>query len=132
MSDVKIQQSMRNLEAALHRLGEALAEPNANPLMVDGTIQRFEFVIELFWKTLKRLLESEHVRAGTPKEVLRQAYQAEWLDQEDIWLAMLQDRNETSHIYNSAQAQAIYQRIRDEYYPVLKATCAFLKQRFMP
>ena len=54
MRKKKQSQSLRNLGAALERLREALQEPETNSLAVDGTIQRFEFVIELFWKTLKR------------------------------------------------------------------------------
>jgi nucleotidyltransferase substrate binding protein (TIGR01987 family) len=59
---------------ALTRLDEALAQPDENLLIVDGTIQRFEFVIELYWKTLKRMLEEEGVRSGTPRETIRAAF----------------------------------------------------------
>jgi len=37
---------------------------------IDGTIQRFEFVIELYWKTLKRLLALEGINTYTPRESL--------------------------------------------------------------
>lgn len=40
----KVNDSLTKLEAALKRLGEALAEDSSNPLFIDGTIQRFEFV----------------------------------------------------------------------------------------
>lgn len=43
MSD-KARQSLNNLGAALSRLREALSEPDTNPLAVDGTLQRLEFV----------------------------------------------------------------------------------------
>ena len=39
--------SIANLGRALDRLEEALAEPMTNTLAVDGTIQRFEFGLEL-------------------------------------------------------------------------------------
>ncbi len=48
MSGAKNIQSLKNLKSALERLQEALQEPEINPLAVDGTLQRFEFVIELF------------------------------------------------------------------------------------
>jgi hypothetical protein len=51
-------------------LAEALEEPESNPLAIDGTIQRFEFVYELFWKTFKNLLETEGITTYTPKEAL--------------------------------------------------------------
>jgi nucleotidyltransferase substrate binding protein (TIGR01987 family) len=112
MNNVKIQQSMLNLENALSRLKEALEVPKHNTLVIDATIQRFEFVIELYWKTLKRLLAAQGIEATTPKEVLKKAYAAEWLKDGTAWLQMLNDRNETSYIYNEKKAKEIYQHIQ--------------------
>ena len=74
---------------------------------MDGTIQRFEFVIELFWKTLKRLLAAEGIQTGTPREAMQRAFEANWLGDETAWLQMLKDRNETSHVYDEASAKKI-------------------------
>jgi nucleotidyltransferase substrate binding protein (TIGR01987 family) len=93
----KPSQSLVNLATALERLREALQEPEANKLAVDGTIQRFEFVFELYWKTLKRLLAWEGIQTQTPRETLQRAYQAGWLADETAWLQMLRDRSQTSH-----------------------------------
>lgn len=48
MNEAKINQSLTNLGHALARLREALQEQEANSLAIDGTIQRFEFVMELY------------------------------------------------------------------------------------
>lgn len=45
----KLKQSFTNLKKALSRLEEALHEDQENSLIVDGTIQRFEFTIESYW-----------------------------------------------------------------------------------
>ncbi len=111
MSEAKIRQSLHNLEKALSRLKEALAEPIDNEIVIDGTIQRFEFCIELFWKTLKRLLLFEGIETKTPRETLKQAYQIGWLNDETAWLEMLKDRNLTSHIYDEVMAGEIYNHI---------------------
>jgi nucleotidyltransferase substrate binding protein (TIGR01987 family) len=129
MSEIKIQDSLNNLGKALKRLKEALDEAPANSLYIDGTIQRFEFCIELFWKTLKRLLYSEGIEATTPKECLKKAYEVRWVENEAVWLQMLRDRNETSHVYNEDMAKQIYDRIRENY-PVMEQTYLFLFQRF--
>ncbi|MBC6445437.1 MAG: nucleotidyltransferase substrate binding protein [Alphaproteobacteria bacterium GM202ARS2] len=68
--------------------------------------------LELFWKTLKRLLAEEGVEISTPKETLRKAFQAGWLNDEAAWLEMLSDRNTTSHIYDEETAKRIYGNIR--------------------
>lgn len=129
MSDIKIKQSLLNLGNALDRLQDALAEPEHNSLIVDGTIQRFEFAIELFWKTLKRLLSAEGVDANTPKEVLKKAYAVHWIDDETVWLQMLRDRNETSHVYNEDKAEEIFQRIKTSYYSELRKVFEFLQTK---
>lgn len=74
MSTEQIRQSMENLSNALKRLQEALTENPTNPLIIDGTIQRFEFVIEIYWKTLKRLLSHEGIETNSPKDTLKHAY----------------------------------------------------------
>ncbi|MDO9459687.1 MAG: HI0074 family nucleotidyltransferase substrate-binding subunit [Alphaproteobacteria bacterium] len=118
MSADKIGQSLRNLELAVRRLKEALDEPETNPLAIDGTIQRFEFVFELNWKTLKRMLEADGIAATTPRAVLREAFMAQWINHEAAWLQMLSDRNDTSHTYDVLVALRVYGHIRANF-PIL-------------
>ncbi|WP_058306377.1 nucleotidyltransferase substrate binding protein [Gracilibacillus massiliensis] len=126
--DRKLQQSASNLEKSLLRLEEALHENQNNSLIVDGTIQRFEFTIELYWKTLKRLLQVEGIVAKTPKETLKEAYQVGWLENEKAWLQMLRDRNETSHTYNEELAIQIVENIQG-YFPEMKKTFFDLREK---
>lgn len=112
MTDPKLEDSLSNLASVLQRLREALAVPADQPLAVDGTIQRFEFAIEVCWKTLKRALAYEGIEALTPREAIVEAFAAGLVDDESAWLEMLRDRNLTSHIYDEAMALGIYGRIR--------------------
>lgn len=128
MSANKIGQSLRNLERAVSRLKEALNEPETNPLAIDGTIQRFEFAFELNWKTLKRMLEAEGIAAATPRAVLREAFTAQWIDDEAAWLQMLSDRNDTSHTYDVAIARRVYGHIRDNFPILSKAVKSYRAQ----
>jgi len=130
MSELKIKQSFDNLGKALLRLEEAVNTPHPNSLIVDGTIQRFEFTIELYWKALKRLLAQEGIETTTPRETLKEAYQIKWLNDETAWLQMLKDRNETSHIYNEAMAQRIYNNIKANL-PEMKRVYLELSQKFI-
>lgn len=126
MSDPKLSRSFGNLGRALDRLEEAVAQPEAaNPLVIDGTIQRFEFALELFWKSLKRLLAAEGIETATPKETIGAAFQAHWLHDQTAWLDMLADRNRTSHVYDEAMARSIHGRIKD-YAPLMRTTFARL------
>lgn len=122
----KLRQSISNLDKALIRLEEALMEDTNNSLIVDGTIRRFEFTIELYWKTLKRMLQAEGIESKTPRETLKEAYQAGWLQNDHLWLQMLKDRNETSHTYDEETALRILKNIKS-YFPEMKETFIMLK-----
>lgn len=128
LNDRKVNQSLENLGKAIQRLREALQESSENSLIVDGTIQRFEFTFELFWKTLKRLLETEGIKTKTPRETLKQGYMIGWLHNEEAWLQMLRDRNETSHVYDEEKAREIYRNIKS-YFPELENTFFSLKKQ---
>lgn len=126
----KLRRSFENLESALNRLEEALNENQENSLIVDGTILRFKLTIDVYWKTLKRLLAREGIEAKTPRETLKEAYQVGWLQNEQAWLQMLKDRNETSHAFDEEMARKILQNIV-HYFPDMKNTFQKLKQQYM-
>ena len=126
----KLMQSFTNLKKALSRLEEALNEKQENSLIVDGTIQRFESTIEIYWEMLKRLLLSEGIEAKTPCETLKEAYQVGWLQNEQAWLQMLKDRNETSHAYDEKMARKILENI-NRYFPEMKSTFHNLERQYM-
>ena len=111
MNDRALKRLLEDLDRSLDRLAEALAVPAEEPLAIDGTIQRFEFTFELFWKALRRLLARQGVEANSPKAVLQQAYRLGWLDDEPKWLKVLEDRNLTLHTYRETLALEIYGRI---------------------
>lgn len=71
---------------------------------------------------LKRLLLSEGIEAKTPRETLKEAFQA--------WLQMLKDRNEASHAYDEEMARDILQNIV-RYFPEMKNTFHQLEQKYM-
>jgi len=130
MSDRKLNDSICNLERAVIKLEDALKIPKDRELVVEGTIQRFEFVVELMWKTLKRSLDYEGIHPKTPRESLREAFQIGWLKDEDMWLDMLDKRNTTSHLYLDEElAEANYEDIK-KLMPVLRETLDFLKNRY--
>jgi nucleotidyltransferase substrate binding protein (TIGR01987 family) len=128
MSDETIQESLESLGNALTRFGEALEHPDPDEIVMDGTIQRFEFTFELFWKTLRRFLQEEGVDTASPKSTLRHAYRRGLLDRERLWLDMLEDRNRSSHVYDAEMARAIYAEL-PTYYVELRGRFEDLKRR---
>lgn len=113
---------------ALERLKEVLETPvDDHRLIMDGTIQRFEFCTELGWKTFKDFLEHEKKKVLSPRDAVSQAYQMEWIDNEKLWVDMLEDRNVLSHNYSTKTADEVYGRIK-YYYPAMKVAYEKLKE----
>jgi nucleotidyltransferase substrate binding protein (TIGR01987 family) len=108
---------VNNFKNTLSRLKEGIAKYNGtDDLLRDGVIQRFEFTFELAWKTLKAVFEDEGlIGLNSPKMVLREAFAAELIKEDELWLAMLNDRNSTAHIYNEQLAIEICHNIQEKY-----------------
>jgi len=115
MSDPTLK--VNNFNNALARLKEGIAKyDEANDLSRDGIIQRFEFTFELAWKTLKTVFEDEGLTGlNSPKTVLREAFAAGLIKDDELWLAMLGDRNSTAHIYSEQLAIEICHNIQAKY-----------------
>ena len=123
----QIKATFSTTEKALIALKQMVDKPmQEDRSNVDAAIQRFEFTIELFWKLLKKILVSKGVEVVYPKDVLQQAYKGSLIDNEQLWIAMLRDRNLTSHTYNEELADEIYAHIK-QYYPVIKQAFDNLK-----
>lgn len=126
----KIKRFMHDLGNALERFREMLeVSTDDRDYALDATIQRFEFSFELFWKTLRVLLDDAGIRANNPRQVLSEAYAQEWINKEKTWLYLLKARNLTSHVYNEQRAQEIYKMILD-HAPLMHTEYEALKERF--
>lgn len=52
---------------------------------------------------------------SSPRAILKTAYQKEYLQQQEVWLSMIQDRNLSSHEYNEDAIIAMAERISQQY-----------------
>jgi nucleotidyltransferase substrate binding protein (TIGR01987 family) len=126
----KLCDSIKNLGNALENLENALRIPRDRELVVEGTIHRFEMLIELFWKTLMRALEYEGLHPKTPRDSVKEAFKIGWLHDETVWLDMLDSRNTTSHNYLAEElATDNYNDIRNVA-PILRAAFEHLRLRY--
>jgi len=103
-----------NFSNALDRLKEAV-ESAETELEIDGVIQRFEFTFEQAWKVLKAFLEDEGIECKSPKGCLKEAYAVGFIDDEKVWLKMLADRNNSSHIYSFEVSREIFENLKALY-----------------
>ena len=109
----KYESLILDFQSSIIRLEEALAEEKDNKLAIDGTIQRFEFTYELAWKTLKAKFAESGLNLYSPREVYKQAYKEGLLKNEEVWAAMIENHNLTSHTYNQSTAEFVYNQIPD-------------------
>lgn len=124
------QQRLGDLGKASQRLKEALAKDSFEDLEKDGVIQRFEFTFELAWKTLKNYLEDQGViEVSFPKNVLRKAFQDNLIEDGDLWLQMLEDRNLLSHVYEQTVSDRVFDRIKNAYAGSIQTLIKTLTQK---
>ena len=104
------------LAKATERLKEALNEKETE-IAIDGTLHRFEFTFELAWKTMKDLMEYNGIieTTGSPREVLRTAFQNGLIEDGETWIDMMLDRNKLSHLYDEETSRKIYKDIKEKY-----------------
>ena len=96
-----------DLHKALANLAEVLALPQ-NPINRDAAVKRFELCFDLSWKAIKNYAKKEAVECYSPRECFREAFQLKLIDESDKWLAMVDDRNLSAHLYSEAMADQVY------------------------
>jgi len=106
--------SLKRLRKAFARLQEGAQMANTD-LLRDGVVQRFEFTFELLWKTLKVFLEEKGVLAHTPKECLQQAFRLGWIGDDQVFVAMLEARNQMSHEYDESEAKKVFKQVKKRF-----------------
>lgn len=117
----KVNEKLVKYSNALKRLDESLAdyEKLALDSIRDGVLQRFEFCTELAWKTTREyLIDQGYADINSPKSVMKTAYSDGLIDDEIVWLDILNSRNITSHIYDEETAKEVYENIANVYQPV--------------
>ena len=109
-----------NYVSNLEILQKAENEDLGNEFIISGIIDKFSIQFELSWKVLKELLRYEGKSAaasGSPREILKTAYEVYDFIDEDIWLEMLKSRNDMTHIYDGEAAKRLVNSILHRYIP---------------
>ena len=133
VNDVRWKQRFENYERAYHSLvrsENALKLDEGNEFIQDSLIQRYEYTIELAWKTMKDYLEFEgFVDVSSPKKAVRKAFQEEIIKDGSGWIKALNDRNRTSHAYEESMANEISNIIRTKHIPIFRDFYLCLKDK---
>ncbi len=82
----------------------------------NGLAQKFEYTIELFWKTVKKyLLKYEGIDTKSPKQAIKEFYKSGNISEDQYLLLIraIDDRNVLSHVYNENDFSRIIDSISD-------------------
>lgn len=93
-------------------------EPYDNVIMT-GLVALYEICFEQSWKAVKEMLIIHGVaesQTGSPRQILKTAYQMRMIKDEEIWLQALVSRNNVAHAYNQEIAKDIIRLTREKYY----------------
>jgi len=93
-------------------------EPYDN-VVITGLVGLYEICFEQSWKMMKEILEIhgyEEEATGSPKIILKTAYKAGMIRDEEQWLRALQARNNVTHSYNQKIALGIIADAKEEFY----------------
>lgn len=125
----KFDQYSRHLQV----LCRAERQDITNEFVVSGIIYKFYIQFEFGWKVLKELLRYEganQAATGSPREIIKTAYAYFDFIEENIWLEMLRDRNDTTHIYNEEAAQKLVEKILHRYIAVFVTLEQHIRERY--
>lgn len=104
----KLQSLLEDFKKATFRLEEVLSQEK-NDFIRDSAIQRFEFVFDISWKTIKAFLEEYHnVTCTSPKTCFREAFHQGLIDYDEFWIDLADLRNKTTHTYKEELAEEVY------------------------
>ena len=87
-------------------------------VVLAGLVAFYETCFEQSWKAMKEVLDNQgfpEAKTGSPKQILKTAYVAGLIKDEQIWLEALQARNDVTHSYSEKIALGIVQGVKDKY-----------------
>jgi len=118
--DIRFKQRFENYEKSFMLLKDAISLSSPSIIEKAGSIQFFETTFELSWKLLKDYLTYVGYDVKSPRESIKTAFSIDIIQNGDIWIEALMDRNLTTHTYDEKIAEEIYTKIKSSYFPLLE------------
>ena len=106
-----------NFCKAYKNLKESITlQPPYNTVTLTGLVGLFEITFEQSWKMMKEILEYNGYSGsstGSPRTIIKTAYSAGMVNDEQSWISALTARNNVAHSYNEKIALSIINETRD-------------------
>lgn len=126
MSETTLANRLSNAKRSMQHLEKATSMPLDAPLNMpladweminlNATVHLFNVTFEVLMKALNvyfdEKLKLRHEQRSNSYRLLQSAYQNHFIDDEKIWIGILNARNATVHEYNEEQTMGLYQAIK--------------------
>jgi len=92
----------------------------SNDIYRSGVVFQFNLTFELAWKALQgvmRLHGAEAAETGSPREILKLGYKLGFVNNPEVWLEMLKNRNLAAYIHDEDMVDTLILLIRDSFIP---------------
>lgn len=103
---------LQSFQKVLEKLEEILNQEK-NEIIRDSAIMRFQFCYDLAWKVIKTYLRTQGIECFSPRECFKNAFQVGLIENDELWLSMIEDRNSITHIYAEDMAEKVYSHLSD-------------------
>ncbi len=132
MADLK--SSIENYQNALNSLKKFLSTPVVDERDRAGVIQAFEYTYELSWKTVHKFAQFQGEESVGPRGAFEFAFKNNLIPSEDekLFIAMMKDRNLSTHTYREKTAQSLFENIQNNYVRILEGLLGKLSQIPLP
>lgn len=125
---INFQKALANLKEIENKL------PPYDTVVETGMVALYEICFEQAWKAMKDRLEfagyAEN-KIGSPKGIIKLAYQAGMIDDEQLWLEALQARNNVAHSYNEQIALGIISDSKEKFIEMFEALQNEIQENWM-
>ncbi len=112
----RFKQRLQNYRDAVLFLQETIDTSAPQRIKEAATVKSYEMAFELAWKTLRDFLEySGYQEVLSPREVIKKSFQQGYLSDGTLWIKMLDERNELTHVYSEEKSKDSAQLISEQY-----------------
>lgn len=118
-SDIRWVQRFESFKKIMCDFEEELGRDAYTKLEMAGIIQLFNLSFDLAWKTMKDLLAYEGYSLNSPRASIKQGFASGLITDGELWLELLEKRNELTHVYDKEMAKAAVSIIKIKYAPLL-------------
>lgn len=116
---LRAEDGLHNFSNALEKFAsvvdrqEEFNEQGYSDIYLDLVVKRFEFTYEMSWKMIKRFLDFTGIGCMNPRGCFKEAYSQGLIDDEGVWLEMIETRNLSSHTYDEEEIKEILVKLDD-------------------